>query len=61
MVATKPVDFHKNHDGLAALVKNELYEIFFTGTLFVFRSKRAAAIILGWHGLVMPDTVNDGT
>ncbi|QRM62993.1 transposase (plasmid) [Agrobacterium fabrum] len=24
MVATKPVDFRKGHDGLAALVKNEL-------------------------------------
>jgi len=23
MVATKPVDFRKGHDGLAALVKNE--------------------------------------
>lgn len=25
MVATKPVDFRKGHDGLAALVKNELH------------------------------------
>ncbi|TDQ14852.1 IS66 Orf2 like protein [Phyllobacterium brassicacearum] len=24
MVATEPVDFRKGHDGLAALVKNEL-------------------------------------
>lgn len=24
VVATKPVDFRKGHDGLAALVKNEL-------------------------------------
>ncbi|MBB4409523.1 transposase [Agrobacterium tumefaciens] len=26
MVATKPVDFRKGHDGLAALVKNELHK-----------------------------------
>ncbi|NNU35164.1 hypothetical protein G9X64_01295 [Rhizobium sophorae] len=28
MVATKPVDFRKGHDGLAALVKNELHSRF---------------------------------
>lgn len=27
MLATKPVDFRKGHDGLAALVKNELYSL----------------------------------
>jgi hypothetical protein len=26
MVATKPVDFRKGHDGLTALVKNELHK-----------------------------------
>jgi transposase len=26
MVATKPIDFRKGHDGLAALVKNELHK-----------------------------------
>ena len=31
MVATKPVDFRKGHDGLAALVKNELHKDPFTG------------------------------
>lgn len=36
MVATKPVDFRKSHDGLAALVKNELHKDAFTGTAFVF-------------------------
>ena len=35
------VDFRKGHDGLAALVKNELRKDPFTGTVFVFRSKRA--------------------
>ena len=33
MVATKPVDFRKGHDGLAALVKNELYKGPFTRSL----------------------------
>ena len=41
VVATKPVDFRKGHNGLAALVKNELRKEPFTGTVFVFRSKRA--------------------
>lgn len=40
MVATKPVDFRKGHDGLAALVKNELHKDPFTGTVFAFRSVR---------------------
>ena len=40
MVATKPIDFRKGHDGLAALVKNELHKDPFTGTVFVFRSRR---------------------
>ena len=30
VVATKPVDFRKGHDGLAALVKNELRKDPFT-------------------------------
>lgn len=41
LVATKPVDFRKGHDGLAALVKNELHKDPFTGTVFVFRSRKA--------------------
>ncbi|MGO7045456.1 IS66 family insertion sequence element accessory protein TnpB [Rhizobium johnstonii] len=41
MVATKPVDFRKGHDGLAALVKNELHKDPFTGTVFVFWSRKA--------------------
>lgn len=41
MVATKPVDFRKGHDGLAAVVKNELRKDPFTGTVFVFRSRKA--------------------
>ena len=40
LVATKPVDFRKGHDGLAALVQSMLAEDPFTGTVFVFRSTR---------------------
>ena len=53
MVATKPIDFRKGHDGLAALVKNELHKDPFTGTVFVFRSRRADRLkLLYWvsHG-----------
>lgn len=39
VVATKPVEFRKGHDGLAALVQSTLIENPFTGTVFVFRSK----------------------
>ena len=41
MVATKPIDFRKGHDSLAAMVKNELRKDPFTGTVFVFRAKKA--------------------
>ncbi|WP_237271234.1 MULTISPECIES: IS66 family insertion sequence element accessory protein TnpB [unclassified Sulfitobacter] len=51
VVATKPVDFRKGHDGLAALVKNELRKDPFTGIVFVFRSKRADRLkLLYWDG-----------
>ncbi|PVA05262.1 IS66 family insertion sequence element accessory protein TnpB [Thalassorhabdomicrobium marinisediminis] len=51
LVATKPVDFRKGHDGLAALVQSMLAEDPFTGTVFVFRSKRADRLkILFWDG-----------
>lgn len=51
VVATKPVDFRKGHDGLATLVQNELGKMPFTGTVFVFRSKRADRLkLLYWDG-----------
>ena len=51
LVATQPVDFRKGHDGLAALVQAALKEDPFTGTVFVFRSKRADRLkILFWDG-----------
>ncbi|MGW6780968.1 IS66 family insertion sequence element accessory protein TnpB [Brucella pseudogrignonensis] len=51
MVATKSIDFRKGHDGLAALVSSVLRENQFTGTAFVFRSRRADRLkLLYWDG-----------
>ena len=51
LVATRPVDFRKGHDGLAVLVQSVLEEDPFTGTVFVFRAKRADRLkILFWDG-----------
>jgi transposase len=51
LVATQLVDFRKGHDGLAALVQSVLEEDPFTGTVFVFRAKRADRLkILFWDG-----------
>ena len=51
LVATKPVDFRKGHDGLAAVVQNELGRDPHSGIIFVFRAKRADRIkILLWDG-----------
>ena len=41
MVATKPVDFRKGADGLAALVRESLAADPFSGAVYVFRAKRA--------------------
>jgi transposase len=50
-VATKPVDFRKGGDGLAAVVREALGEDPFSETIFVFRSKRADRLkILVWDG-----------
>ena len=40
-VATKPVDFRKGHDGLAALVQSHLQKKPFDGAVYLFRAKRA--------------------
>ena len=56
LVATRPVDFRKGIDGLAALVQEHLRLDPFTGTVFVFRAKRADRVkLLVWdgNGLVM--------
>lgn len=41
MVATKPVDFRKGADGLAALVRETMGAEPFSGAIYVFRAKRA--------------------
>jgi transposase len=51
MVATTPVDFRKQMDGLAALVQEALSENPFSGTIYVFRSKRTNRVkLLWWDG-----------
>ena len=51
LVATQPVDFRKGHDRLAALVQSVLMEDPFTGTVLVFRARRADRLkILFWDG-----------
>jgi transposase len=48
LVATKPVDFRKGMDGLAALVKEQLRADPFSGVVYVFRAKRADRVKLVW-------------
>ena len=51
LVATKPVDFRKGGDGLAALVRETLGHDPFSGTVFVVRSKRADRVkMVAWDG-----------
>ena len=51
LVATKPVDFRRGADSLVALVREQLKHDPFSGTIFVFRSKRADRLkIVAWDG-----------
>jgi RHS repeat-associated protein len=51
LVATKPVDFRKGMNGLAALVKERLSADPFSGVIYVFRSRRSDRIkLLFWDG-----------
>jgi transposase len=55
-IATRPVDFRKGMDGLAALVEREFDLSPFSGAIFVFRSKRAdrmKAILWDGTGMVL--------
>jgi transposase len=46
MVATKPVDFRKGAEGLAALVRERMRTDPFSGVVYVFRAKRADRVKL---------------
>ena len=51
LVATRPVDFRKGMDGLAAVAKETLAQDPFSGTIVVFRAKRADRVkLLFWDG-----------
>lgn len=51
VVATRPVDFRKGHDGLAAVVQSELGFDPHSGLIVVFRSKRGDRVkVLLWDG-----------
>jgi transposase len=51
MVATRPVDFRKGAEGLSALVREIMAADPFSGTVYVFRAKRADRIkLVFWDG-----------
>ena len=51
VVATKPVDFRRQHDRLVAHVKGALRQDPFTGAVYVFRSRRADRLkLIFWDG-----------
>jgi transposase len=51
MVATKPVDFRKGAEGLAALVREAMGSDPFSGAVYVFRAKRADRVkLVFWDG-----------
>ncbi|MEH6721863.1 MAG: IS66 family insertion sequence element accessory protein TnpB [Aurantimonas endophytica] len=51
MVATRPVDFRKGAEGLAALVRETMGADPFSGAVYVFRAKRADRIkLVFWDG-----------
>jgi transposase len=54
LVATKPVDFRKGLEGLAALVREAMGGDPFGGAVFVFRAKRADRVkLIFWDGTGM--------
>jgi transposase len=51
LVATKPVDFRKGAEGLAAVVRERLRIDPFSGVVYVFRAKRSDRIkLIFWDG-----------
>jgi transposase len=57
-VATRPVDFRKGMDGLAAVVQQQLRLDPFCGAVFVFRAKRAEPAIFSIPFSVGQDRVS---
>jgi transposase len=51
LIATRPVDFRKGMDGLAALVQAQLRADPYSGAIFVFRARRADRVkLIVWDG-----------
>lgn len=51
LVALRPVDFRKGARGLAALVEGEIKADPFSGTIFIFRARRADRLkLVYWDG-----------
>ncbi len=51
VIATRPIDFRRGHDSLAAYAQNELKLDPHSGVIMVFRSKRGDRIkVLVWDG-----------
>ena len=51
LVATKPVEFRKGAEGLAALVRETMQADPFSGAVYVFRAKRADRVkLIYWDG-----------
>jgi len=51
LVATRPVDFRKGAEGLAALVRDQMQADPFSGAVYVFRAKRADRVkLIYWDG-----------
>ncbi|HEY0557102.1 MAG TPA: IS66 family insertion sequence element accessory protein TnpB [Thermoanaerobaculia bacterium] len=51
LVATRPVDFRKGAEGLAALVREAMGADPFSGAVYVFRAKRADRVkLVFWDG-----------
>lgn len=51
MMATRPVDFRKGAEGLAALVREQMQADPFSGAVYIFRAKRADRVkLVFWDG-----------
>jgi transposase len=51
LVATRPIDFRKGMDGLAAAAREQLGADPYSGVIYVFRAKRADRVkLLLWDG-----------